>query len=319
MIEDQPRRGPQSADVVVATYGRPVELRRCLTALADQVLADTVQLSVIVGVRREDGASARVATDFGVSLVISDGTSLLPVLDECVRFGHGDLVLFVDDDAEPGPMWVQRHMQWYAETSVGAVGGSEVPSKAVVPRGAVGRVTWFGRLIGNHDCATVCPCKVDVLKGVNMSVRRELYRSPPHLLGGGAELHWEVWLCNAVSAAKRDIVFDPGITVVHRSAPRVAGASRRTLTPMDSYAFGYNFMRVMLPYVPYPRKAAILVYGIIVGDWGAPGPVRAAVGVMHGDCDVMKRVCTAIKGRVQGAKDAAAGDDRRVGGGAPAS
>ena len=58
-------------------------------------------------------------------------------------------------------------------------------------RAVVGKLAWFGRLTGNHHLGVGGGREVDVLKGVNMSFRREAIadlRFDQRMRGSGAKV-----------------------------------------------------------------------------------------------------------------------------------
>lgn len=297
---DYPQSGSIAVDVVVATYKRPDELRKCLQSLSVQEIPHGVTFRVLVGVRLGDEESRLIAEAWRATIIAKHATSLLPVLCACIESGHGSVIMFIDDDAEAEPSWIASHLAWYKDPSIGAVGGSELPGQGKARKDQVGRVTWFGRIIGNHDCVTTSPRFVSVLKGVNFSMRRDVYVRPPRLKGGGAELHWELWFCNVCRQLGMEVLFDPNIKVRHHLASRNAGAMRHSLSPADSYAFAYNATVVMLPFVGWARRMAMLMYGVLVGDWGAPGIARVMLGCLRGDWEIVTRLPASIIGRTSG-------------------
>src|SRR4029079_17187497 len=89
----------------------------------------------------------------------------------------GEIVSFIDDDAAARPDWLRRIERWFAsDPKLGAVGGRDVihtkNGKVEKRTKTVGRIFWYGRIVGNHEKVFQGSCYAEHLKGVNMSFRR---------------------------------------------------------------------------------------------------------------------------------------------------
>ena len=102
----------------------------------------------------------------------------------CAGLSHvsGNVVAVTDDDAVPRYDWLERLTAAFDEESVGAVGGRDVVhhgGEIADGRAAVvGRMTWYGRLIGNHHLGTGVAREVDFLKGCNYAFRKRAVQDP---------------------------------------------------------------------------------------------------------------------------------------------
>ena len=131
----------------------------------------------------------------------------------------GEVVCFTDDDAEPPPDWVSRIVaDFEADPDIGALGGRDwVFHEGMLEDGSestVGVVSPWGRTIGNHHLGVGPPRDVDVLKGVNLSLRGDLARSirfDTRLLGIATEHHSELHLCLAVKRRGLRVVYGSGL------------------------------------------------------------------------------------------------------------
>lgn len=91
-----------------------------------------------------------------------------------IALATGDVVAFLDDDAEAEPGWAGRLLAWYADPAVLGVGGASLPVWAS------GRPRWFPE---EFDWVVGCtyrgmptqPAPVRNPIGSNMSFRRELF------------------------------------------------------------------------------------------------------------------------------------------------
>ena len=164
--------------VVVPTYRRSQCLGRCLRALSAQTrLPDRI----VVVARTNDRATLDELehlrkTGVGFELVRVSRPGQAAAIEAGVGSCSEQVVATVDDDTAASPDWLARLLSHY-EDDVGGVGGRDViegggPGTEIV----VGKVTWYGRVIGNHHLGVGPPRDVDILKGVNMSFRHDLWR-----------------------------------------------------------------------------------------------------------------------------------------------
>jgi GT2 family glycosyltransferase len=272
--------------VIVPTYKRPASLLRCLDALTRQDMAPD---EVLVVARREDEFSLQVASERRadpIRLVLLDVPPACPgvvaALNAGVDISSGDVICLTDDDAEPRSDWISRIVAAFnRDQTIGAVGGRDwIHYNRGSEDGAaatVGTITPMGRLIGNHHLGVGPPRDVDVLKGVNLSVRGHLLRRvrvDERLIGVGTEHHWELALCLAVRRMGYRIVYDPAIAVEHRPQPRVDES--RDFGPRELRDAAHNETLALLEYLPPVRRIAHLLWVTVIGSRAAPGLAQVA-------------------------------------------
>jgi GT2 family glycosyltransferase len=182
-----------------------------------------------------------------------------------------DVVAFTNDDAEPFPDWLQRMEPYYEDETIGGVGGRDfihLQDGRIWEGQAdrIGSINWFGRLYGNHHLAYSGVVDVDVLKGVNMSCRRQLLGPLDSRLVHGGRWHWEIDACLQVRQVSKRLVFDPCICVDHFHSPRPS-----TLDPGFVYAANHNLTLCLIKYTGSWRRLAFLVYTFLWGDFPEMG------------------------------------------------
>jgi GT2 family glycosyltransferase len=268
--------------VVIPTYKRPESLARCLDALDRQERAPEETLVVV---RDEDSASQEVVRARGksVRLVPVQHPGVVAAMNAGIDASSGDLVALTDDDAAPHTDWLALMVASYeadADAQVAAVGGRDWvhTKRGTLMDGSastVGTVGLFGRVTGNHHLGVGPPRDVDVLKGVNLSVRGELLRQvriDERLRGVGTEHHWEVALCLTLRRGGFRVVYDPRIAVDHHLQPRVDDSRQFSSSELCDSTF--NETLALLEYLPAWRRALYLMWAFAIGTSTTPGVVQ---------------------------------------------
>jgi GT2 family glycosyltransferase len=150
-----------------------------------------------------------------------------------LRAASCDIVAWTDDDARPTPQWIENLLPYFADPTVGAVGGPQilVKSQNANTDELVG-VLRDGRVIGNFTYLPSSPLLVEHLIGVNMAFRREAA-----ILQGGFDPFFVIQtedtaVTYAFHAAGFRVVYAPDVIVHHDAAPRPRTDGRR---------FGYRY------------------------------------------------------------------------------
>ncbi len=299
--------------VLVPTYRRPADLRRCLTALAGQTRQPD---QVVVVVRDSDPESRAIAEE------ASHGPDALPLGMQTVRIPGmiaalnaglevltGDVLCFTDDDAEPLPDWLERIEAHYRQPDVVGVGGRDIlvhqPETVEQTCRVVGRGSWYGRFVGNHHLRLE-PARVvtvDVLKGVNMSFRATAvagFRFDEAFAVQASACN-ELDICFVARRGGGRILFDPAVRVHHYASQRVGLYSRTD--PVRFYDRSHNLTYVLLKHLSWPRRIAFLVYIFVVGQRASWGPVTLAAELAtRGRLPPWAEVRYSILGKVAGVR-----------------
>jgi glycosyltransferase involved in cell wall biosynthesis/GT2 family glycosyltransferase len=300
--------------VVIPSYRRPDDLTRCLAGLARQSLAPVETIVV-----RRTGDRATEAVIRGrlpaVVDVVVDEPGVLAAMGAGVAAAQADIVAFIDDDAVARADWLRRLTRHFDHDSVGGVGGRDVICRAGRPESTtldVGRITAWGKLVGNHHRGGGAPREVMVLKAAGMAFRRAALALPRGLRGQGAQAHFEVGL--SLSARRRGwrLIYDPTAVVDHYVAPRFDADRRERPDPVAVQNAAYNLVTCLLTEAPdlFWRRAA---YGLLIGDRGMPGLLRAAVALIRDEPDVMRDLRPSLAGQAAALQRAAARRQRSRG------
>jgi glycosyltransferase involved in cell wall biosynthesis len=272
---------------VVATFRRPSALQRCLRALAEQ----TRSLDQIIVVCRGDDevstkAAASLAREFPIQIVTCEEPRLCAQMDSGVAHAIGDVVAFTDDDSEPPPEWAARLMSLYAAADVGAAGGRDVirvPDVDSRPTTApVGTVTRTGRPRGNHHKEGVGVRDVDFLKGVNLSVRRQLWHIDSKLLGDGNQSHWELGTCLRIRRLGWRVLYDAELVVDHYPDVRVGEPPRHSRDTYSLQRDAHNELYELIRWLPWWQGVAATARALLIGSRGTPGLAIAVWLAAHG-------------------------------------
>ena len=264
--------------VLVPSYRRHQDLARCLAALRVQTLAPD---SVAV-VLRDDDADSRALVDE----VCSSWSALRPVavnrpgvvaaMNAGLAAVEGDILALTDDDAEPAPDWLERMVAVFeARPIVGGVGGRD-DQRTRGGKRTVGRLQWFGRVVGNHPLGEGPARDGDVLKGANCAFRLPLVRAlgfDERLRGAGAQVHWELSLCLALRRDGWRLVYDPAIRVRHHVGMRhdddQLHRGQFSVRPHEDAV--YNETLVLAEHLRGTRRRAFSAWSVAIGTAESPG------------------------------------------------
>lgn len=295
--------------VLIPTYRRPQDLKRCLEGLQKQTRpAD----EVLVVVRDTDAETWKFLAAFDLMLPLQTVTVTVPgqvaALNAGVEKVSGDIVSITDDDAMPHLDWLQHiETHFIQDPRVGGVGGRDwVYHGTQLDDGAssiVGRVQWFGRLIGNHHIGIGEAREVDILKGANMSYRTSAianHRFDTRLLGKGSQINNDLAFSLALRRAGWKLIYDPKVAVNHYPAQRFDDDQRHKFNAIAFSNIVHNETLTMLEHLPPIQRAIFILWAILVGTRDALGLVQLlrlmpTEGILAGE-----KWLASIQGRWQG-------------------
>ena len=280
---------PQTIGVLICSYRRPDSLLRGLAALARQQRHPD---QVIVVARSNDQATLDTLASgtpawlpVQVVTVTLAGTvhALNAGLDAC----RTDVLAITDDDTEPRPDWLARILAHFvADPTVGGVGGRDwVHDRGRLADGGeatVGRIQWFGRVIGNHHLGVGPHREVHFFKGANMSYRRQAFanlRFDKRLRGTGAQPFEDVSFSLDIRLAGWRLIYDPMVAIDHY--PGVSDQPRAYAGAIDAdneglFDFSFNeviaLWRVMRR---WPDRVVYSIWSMLIGTGVSPGLLQA--------------------------------------------
>jgi len=280
--------------VIVPTYKRPDDLRRCLDALKKQILP-AARVNVV---RRDIDAATEAmlagydATGLAMQVHVVDVPGVVAALNVGLDQAIGDAVAMTDDDAAPHPDWLERIAGHFrADARVGGVGGrdrifQDGRTDDWPPQARVGISTWYGRTYGNHNCGVGPAREVEALKGVCMAFRRTAIgelRFDRRLRGPGAQVANEYLFGGAIRCAGWKLVYDPAILVDHYPSVRPDSDQRNQIDGGALRDLIHNATLGYLEYLPVHRAITILLHQLMWGSRMSPGIAAAIVYALRGE------------------------------------
>jgi len=268
--------------VVIPTYRRSQDLERCLKALKKQIrLVD--ELWIII--RDTDEETWKFLEDFEhESLPLLTARVAVPGVVAAMNLGldsaTGDIVAFTDDDAAPHPDWLQKIEAYYLiDEKIGGVGGRDWVYHGMELENdeaqlVVGKLQWFGRLIGNHHIGIGEGREVDVLKGVNMSFRQKAItnlRFDRRMLGNGAQVHFEVVFSLALRQRGWKLIYDSRIGVDHFRGDRFDEDQRDMFNQIALQNAVHNETLALLEYLSPLQRLVFSTWAVVIGTRDARG------------------------------------------------
>jgi GT2 family glycosyltransferase len=281
-------RTPATASVLIASYKRPDALLTCLASLGKQTrLPDTV----IVVARSDDSATldalVNLSTPFALNVQRVTAPGTVAARNLGLDANHDDIVAILDDDTEPFPEWLERAMRHFVEDrALGGLGGRDrcFDGSRFDDRkhDVVGKVQWFGRLIGNHHLGHGAPRDTDFLKGANMIFRTEAIetlRFDPRLRGSGAQPAEDVAFSIRVKADGWKLMYDPAVLVNHypgsRTEQRLYVGVHRDFDKRSFSDFAFNEAIAVWPALSNAQRAVFVVWSVLIGTGTCPGFMQA--------------------------------------------
>lgn len=270
--------------VIVPTYRRPKDLARCLEALKKQTRSAD---ELLVVVRDTDAETWAFLNSFNseflpLRTVTVTAPGAIAAMNVGLDAATGDTISFTDDDAAPHPDWLNRiERHFLSDSCLGGVGGRDclyhdnqlVEGESKV----VGRVQWFGRVVGNHHLGIGEAREVDILKGVNMSFRQAAImnrRFDQRMRGTSAQIHFEIEFCLALKRAGWKLIYDPMIAVDHYTGQRFDEDQRGKFNELALTNIVHNKTLALLEHLPPVQRSLFLIWTVLVGTRGSPGLVQ---------------------------------------------
>lgn len=267
--------------VIIPTYKRTDDLKRCLEGLSRQF---QVPDEVIVVVRDIDDKTRNFLEEYQSTIHITTAIVNKPgqvaALNTGLLKSSGEFICILDDDTVPHVHWLKKIVGIFKSSEhIGGVGGRDWviqgDRKEEGKKDPVGKVQWFGRVIGNHHLGYGEARDVDILKGANMSYRRKAIEGllfDERLLGQGAQVHNDMAFSLSVKKCGWRLVYDPDVGVDHYPAQRF-DLDQRGAFNKEAYLQGiFNETLILSEYMSNPfQKKLYIIWSILIGTSDKPG------------------------------------------------
>ncbi|MBF2066721.1 MAG: glycosyltransferase [Calothrix sp. C42_A2020_038] len=295
---------------IIPTYRRPQDLSRCLCALQQQTRAADEVMVVIRDIDTDTWEFIETFDQTSLPLTICKVSvpGQVAALNAALDKAHGDIIAITDDDAMPHSDWLKCIEHHFLNHSyVGGVGGRDwVYEGDKLIDGAkqvVGKVQWFGRMIGEHHLGVGEAREVDILKGANMSYRLcalKNIRFDKRLRGTGAQVHNDLALSLSVRKAGWKLIYDPNVAVNHYPAQRFDEDKRNAFNQIAVINSAHNETLTLLEYLPPLRRLIYLFWAVLVGTRDTYGIVQVLRFFNTEKTLALQKFAASINGRWQG-------------------
>lgn len=274
--------------VVLCTYRRPDNLAKCLHGLEQQTRRPD---EVVIVARDTDQATqvyvrGRSPEPLPVRLVMVSEPGLVAARSRGLAAATSDVLAFTDDDAVPRPDWLECiFLHFLTNPQLGGLGGRDQTYTEGVSQTAtkdvVGRLLWHGKHVGNHHLGHGSPREVDILKGANMSYRRQALTQvgfDRRLRGSGSQACEDMAVSRAVAMEGWLLLYDPAVLVDHYEGVRDEARHYAGQGSTDWSGFSdsvYNQVVAVWASLSPAGRLGSLLYFMLVGTRAAPGLVQA--------------------------------------------
>jgi GT2 family glycosyltransferase len=295
--------------VIVPTYRRVRDLLYCLEGLDKQLLKPYELLVIVRGSDLQTKAALQSRVDEGrLRIVEVNQPGVVHALNMGIQHAVGDIIAITDDDAVPREDWLLRIEAIFREhPEVGGVGGRDwVHHGDRIVTGSkktVGRLTWYGRVIGNHHLGAGDAREVDVLKGANMSFRRAALRGIAFeqlLRGTGAQVHNDLDISLSVRRAGWKLIYNPDVAVDHYPSLRHDEDQRGVFHPKALVNAVHNETLALLKHMKGIQRPVFLAWSILIGTSSAPGIIQFMRFWPRERQVAWKKLLASFRGRYEG-------------------
>jgi cellulose synthase/poly-beta-1,6-N-acetylglucosamine synthase-like glycosyltransferase len=296
--------------VLIPTYHRTTDLKRCLEALQRQTQAPAEVLLVVrdTDTKTWEFIQQFLAGELIIQTVIVTVPGQVAALNAGLDAAQGDIIAITDDDAAPHLDWLERiQAHFIADDQVGGVGGRDWvyhgTQRVEGARLQVGKIQWFGRTINNHHLGAGPARTVDILKGANMSYRRTAISGlyfDLRLKGCGAQVHNDLGFSLTVRKRGWKLIYDPTVAVDHFPAERFDEDQRTQFNALAWSNMAHNETVALLTYLSPLQRVIYLVWATLIGTRGSFGLIQVIRFLPMERALAVQKWFATLQGRWQG-------------------
>lgn len=273
-----------SISVLIPTYRRVHDLERCLNAIQHQTCLPN---EVLVTIRNTDSETWEFFKTYDVGNLNLRTLSIeipgvVAAMNAGIQAYTSDIIVSTDDDGEPHCDWLERLVVHFADPQVAGVGGRDWQYvgdriKELGECETVGKVQWFGRVIGNHHFGIGPAREVDVLKGVNMGFRRSAIAGlsfDERMRGTGAQAHFELAFTLKLRKQHWKLIYDPAVAVNHYPAQRFDEDGRDQFNTVARINAVHNQTLAILDYLEGFSRPVFIFWCLLIGTRESMGLIQ---------------------------------------------
>jgi glycosyltransferase involved in cell wall biosynthesis len=237
-----PLTNSPSATVIVPAYNSAAHIGRCLSALKQLNYSD---YEIIVIDDGSTDATAAIAEAAGVRTIRLAHSGLAAARNAGIEAARGQLVAFIDADAEAERDWLYHLAEAQIRRSAPAAGGqSFAPEPASRSAAVIGQAPGQPHEVrlGDQDLAQLCGCNMAVEK---VSDHHQLFDAIFTSAGDDVDFSWRV------RDEGMSLAYAPGAVVLHQPRTTIGGYLKQQL--------GYGHAEGLL-YRKFPNRAQDGVY-----------------------------------------------------------
>ena len=267
-----------SLTIVVPTYKRPESLLRCLHSITEQEYPPD---NVLVVVQNIDYQTINILKGKKINLIMVDSPGIIHAIKSSLKLISTELTAFIDDDVTLPKDWVKKAKDAFeTNLNLGALGGTDIQEGIVGTNNIrVGRMTAYGKLIGNHHLASGSSQQVDFLKGCNMVLRTWIAKDYlplfEKLRGDGAQVGNDLILSLNSRMLHMESIFDPNFFVFHHVEQRKDSSPRDKLNIQERKNLIFNIVLIKLTFARPLMRYIVLIFQLFIGDREVPGIARS--------------------------------------------
>ena len=207
--------------VVVCTYNGSRTIRQCLEAIGRLQFSN---YEVIVVDDGSTDSTAEIAGSFDVRLISTENRGLSSARNSGLRAATGEIVAYIDDDAQPDPHWLSYLVHTFGTTDHAGVGG---PNLSPPEDGPVARCV--ADAPGGPTHVLLTDQLAEHIPGCNMAFRTTLLREI-----GGFDRQFriagdDVDVCWRLQQKGQTLGFHPAAVVWHHRRNSIRGYLRQQL------------------------------------------------------------------------------------------
>lgn len=273
-----------SNSVLIPSFQRVDKLTRCLQSLTNQTQLPNEVIVVWQAndiATRDSVEQLQPTLPYSLKLLHCMEAGVVTAENTALAAAQGEIILLCDDDVVTPTGWISRHLSFYSDPIIGAVGGSAnnhcsdgsaFPKRKIKP---IGQLTWYGKSYGNmydhvEEWSGNSPIQVDHLVGYNLSIRRSAFEC----FENSFKPYWQMFeldVCLQVKKRGYQVVFDFQNVVDHYPTNTAFSGGRNGDLEVKIFNASYNHALVLAKHSPVHLYVPQIMYLLLVGSVGSPG------------------------------------------------